>query len=282
MSTIKQALAVACIQLNQHPGAPARLEAEILLAYVLGKPRAYLHTWPELPLENHILNQYQALVQRRCLGEPIAYITGQREFWGLPLNVSPATLIPRPETERLVEIALELIPAEASWRIADLGTGGGALALALGSERPRCEITGTDISAAALAIAEENRRHLNLVNVRFAAGRWFDPLKGLRFDLVVSNPPYVGCNDPHLQEGDLRFEPQQALSAGPDGLEAIREIICDAVDYLIPGGWLILEHAFDQGDSVTTLFIENGFTRVFCHRDYAERERATAGQLPAK
>ncbi|HEY5602421.1 MAG TPA: peptide chain release factor N(5)-glutamine methyltransferase [Gammaproteobacteria bacterium] len=279
MSTIQQALTTAFSQLNQLPDVAARLEAEILLAYALAKPRAYLHTWPQQVLEKSVLDRFGTLVQRRCRGEPVAYITGQREFWGLPLTVSTATLIPRPETERLVEIALEKIPAQASWHIADLGTGSGALAFALASERPRCEITGTDISTAALAIAKANRQRLNLTNVRFIAGRWFDPLSGRRFDLVISNPPYVASGDPHLQQGDLRFEPRQALSAGPDGLEAIREIVSSAHAHLQPGGWLMLEHGFAQGDAVVKLFTDNGFAHVQCHRDYAERERATVGRF---
>ncbi len=282
MSTTKEALLAASAKINQLPDVSAKLEAEILLAYVLGKPRSFLHTWPERSLEPRLLNQYQTLVQRRCHGEPIAYITGQREFWGLPLTVSPATLIPRPETERLVELALEKIPIDESWHIADLGTGSGALALALASERPLCQIIGTDISAAALAVAQKNGKRLNLTNVRFIQGRWFEPLKERHFDLVVSNPPYVASNDPHLQEGDLRFEPRQALSAGPDGLDAIREIIASAKTHLKPGAWLMLEHGYNQGDSIITLFEENGFSHVLCHRDYATRERATVGQWIAK
>ena len=282
MSTFKEALLAASAKINQLPDVSAKLEAEILLAYILEKPRSFLHTWPERSLEPHLLDQYQTLVQRRCRGEPIAYITGQREFWGLPLTVSSATLIPRPETERLVELALEKIPTDESWYIADLGTGSGALALALASERPLCQIVGTDISAAALAVAKENGKRLNLTNVRFIQGRWFEPLKDRHFDLVLSNPPYVASNDPHLQEGDLRFEPRQALSAGPDGLNAIREIITSAKTHLKPGAWLMLEHGYDQGDNVITLFEESGFSHVFCHRDYAARERATVGQWIAK
>lgn len=278
MSTIKQTILEASAQINLLSDVSAKLEAEVLLAFALQKSRAYLHTWPELSLEPHILDQYHALVQRRCRGEPIAYITGQREFWGLPLKVSPATLIPRPETERLVEIALQQIPKGADWDLADLGTGSGALALALASERPACNIVGTDISADALAIAEQNRRELKLENVRLVEGRWFEPLIDLHFDLVVSNPPYVARNDPHLQEGDLRFEPQQALSAGPDGLEAIREIVVSAKNHLKPGAWLMLEHGYNQGEAVINLFKQNGFNHVFCHQDYAERERATVGQ----
>jgi release factor glutamine methyltransferase len=177
-----------------------------------------------------------------------------------------------------VEITLQKIPPDEHLLIADLGTGSGALALALASERPLCQIVGSDISEAALAIAEQNRQQLKLENVRFVEGRWFEPLHDLLFDLVISNPPYVASNDPHLQEGDLRFEPQQALRAGPDGLEAIRAILADAGSHLKPGAWLILEHGYDQGEAVIQLLETSGFNHVICHQDYAARERATVGQ----
>ncbi|WP_455220033.1 peptide chain release factor N(5)-glutamine methyltransferase [Kaarinaea lacus] len=279
MSTIQQTLAEAQSRLNTLPDISPKLESEILLAYVVNKPRSYLYTWPEQVLETHQLAQFQSLVDRRCTGEPIAYITSLREFWGLPLKVSPATLIPRPETERLVEIALQHIPDHESWQIADLGTGSGALALAIASERPQCQLIATDISADALRIAEQNRNDLQLNNVRFIQGRWFEPLNNYQFDLVVSNPPYVAENDPHLLEGDLRYEPQQALSAGPDGLDAIREILATAIPHLKPGAWLMVEHGYDQGNTVMALFAQSGFEQVICHADYAERERTTVGQV---
>ena len=279
MSTIKQALTEGQHSLSALPDIAPKLESEILLAYVIHKPRSYLYTWPEKVLEAHQLTQFQSLVDRRCTGEPIAYITGQREFWGLPLKISPATLIPRPETERLVEIALQHIPEDEAWQIADLGTGSGALALAIASERPQCQVIATDISAEALRIAEQNRNDLQLSNVRFIQGRWFEPLNDIQFDLVVSNPPYVAENDPHLLEGDLRFEPQQALSSGPDGLEAIREILGSAKSYMKSGASLLLEHGYDQGNAVVSLFTQAGFEQVICHSDYAERERATVGQM---
>ena len=279
MSTIKQALAEAQHRLSDLPGVSHKLESEILLAYVIHRPRSYLYTWPERTLEAQQLTKFQSLIERRSSGEPIAYITEEREFWGLPLRVSPATLIPRPETERLVEIALQQIPENESWQIADLGTGSGALALAIASERPLCQIVATDISEDALCIAEQNRKVLTLENVRFVQGRWFEPLNGIRFDLVVSNPPYVAEKDPHLLEGDLRFEPQQALSSGPDGLDAIRTILSSAKSHMKPDAWLILEHGYDQGSTVMALFKQYGFTQVFCHADYADRERATVGQM---
>ena len=279
MSTIKQALADAQNQLSSLPDISPKLESEILLAYVIHKSRSYLYTWPERILESQQLTQFQSLIERRSSGEPIAYITGEREFWGLPLKVSPATLIPRPETERLVEIALQQIPENKPWQIADLGTGSGALALAIASERPLCQIVATDISEDALRIAEQNRNDLKLENVRFVQGRWFEPLNGIRFNLVVSNPPYVAENDPHLLKGDLVFEPQQALSSGPDGLDAIRSILASAKSHLQPDAWLMLEHGYDQGSRIMALFEKYSFTQVFCHADYAERERATVGQM---
>ena len=280
MNTIEQALAEARQQIKSLPHAPTKLEAEVLLAFALQQSRSYLYTWPQRALTEEQDARFRELVARRCRGEPIAYITGRREFWGLDLKVSPATLIPRPETEHLVEIALHYIPEHQPMTIADLGTGSGALALALASERPRCQIIATDVSTPALEIAEQNRQNLQLANVRFLHGRWFAPLANLRFDIVVSNPPYVAADDPHLQRGDLRFEPQQALSSGPDGLHDIREIITTAPGYMKPGAWLILEHGYNQGDAVTDLFHHGGFTRVACHHDYAERERTTIGQLP--
>lgn len=280
MTTLEQALAEARQRISQLPHAAAKLEAELLLAFVLEQDRSYLYCWPERNLSETQLHAFGELVARRCAGEPIAYITGSREFWGLQLKVSPATLIPRPETEHLVEIALHFIPRHQSLHIADLGTGSGALALALASERPRCQITATDNSAAALDIAEYNRQHLQLDNVRFLPGRWFNPLTGMQFDMVVSNPPYVASDDPHLQQGDLRFEPQQALCSGVDGLQDIRDIIRAAPDYLRPGARLILEHGYRQGNAVTALLRQRGFRQVSCHQDYAERERTSLGQWP--
>ncbi|MGD8569176.1 MAG: peptide chain release factor N(5)-glutamine methyltransferase [Gammaproteobacteria bacterium] len=280
MNTIEQALAEARQQLNTLPHASAKLEADILLANAIDQPRSYLYTWPERLLTPQQQNRFQTLLARRYQGEPIAYITGHREFWGLDLMVSPAVLIPRPETERLVEIALQYIPENQPADIADLGTGSGALALALASERSHCRVSAIDSSAAALEVAERNRHKLKLANVRFYHGRWFDPLTPQQFDLVVANPPYVADGDPHLQQGDLRFEPPEALTAGADGLDDIREIIRKAPAHLKPGGWLILEHGYNQGDAVVELFNQNGFTHVLCYPDYAERERAAVGQMP--
>ncbi|WP_455376135.1 peptide chain release factor N(5)-glutamine methyltransferase [Kaarinaea lacus] len=274
---IKDCLEEARQQLHSQ-GDIAKLESEVLLAFVLNKPRSYLYTWPEQVLNSTQLEHFRELVKRRIDGEPIAYITGVKEFWGLPLKVTPDTLIPRPETERLVEIVLQLIPENTPFRVADLGTGSGAIALAIASERPNISIEATDVSDAALAVATENQSALQISNVQFRSGRWLEAFSDASFNIIISNPPYVAEGDPHLQQGDLRFEPQQALSSGVDGLTDIREIIQSARDHLIDGAYLLLEHGFDQADAVIDLFEKSGYSEVRCFRDYAERERATIGR----
>ena len=280
--TIAQALQSAAQSIIETQQTNAKLEAEILLAFVLGKPRTHFYTWPEECLEEGTLNQFSIAVQRRCAGEPIAYITGTREFWGLPLKVTPDTLIPRPETERLVEIALEHIPEDRPSLIADLGTGSGAIALAIASERTQATIVASDANESTLEVAKINCADLKLTNISFLHGHWFDAFEKRSdephaFNLIISNPPYVAEQDPHLQQGDLRFEPQQALSSGPDGLQDIREIISKSREHLESGGYLLLEHGADQADRVIDLFEKSGYSRVQCFRDYAERERATIG-----
>ncbi|MGM0594053.1 MAG: peptide chain release factor N(5)-glutamine methyltransferase [Pseudomonadota bacterium] len=248
-------------QLARSSDSP-RLDVELLLCHLLGKPRSYLFTWPEQVLDAQQLEAFAALLARRESGEPVAHILGRREFWSLALTVSADTLIPRPETELLVEVALARIPEQAHWRMADLGTGSGAIALALASERPRCRITAVERSEAALAVAQDNVRRLGLENVVLRQGSWFEPLAGERFALIVSNPPYIPEGDPHLAQGDLRFEPKAALSAGADGLEDIRHLIAHAPEYLEAGGWLLLEHGYDQGDAVVALLRERGYEAV--------------------
>lgn len=285
--TIKQCLADAQQKL-QSPNSEsqqdaAKLEAEVLLAFVLEKPRSHLYTWPEQEIHFKHSERYNRLVKRRFSGEPIAYITGEREFWGLRLKVSPDTLIPRPETERLVEIALEYIPPQSAFRIADLGTGTGAIALALASERPNTLIVATDISDAALSVARRNQAEFGLSNVQFFQGNWFEALNryqdsAKRFDFILSNPPYVAEQDPHLQQGDLRFEPVQALSSGKNGLQDIKTIILEATRFLADGAYLLIEHGYDQADDVIDLFDKSGYSDVKCFRDYGERERATIGR----
>jgi len=270
------------LQLGRHElagQAAARLEAEILLAFCLGAPRSLLYAQPELELSEDQSGGFQALLQRRRAGEPIAYVTGVREFWSLRLHVTPAVLIPRPETELLVERALELIPADSVWRIADLGTGSGAVALALAKERPACEVHAVDLSGAALEVAKDNARRLGLERVRFHQGHWCEPLAGA-FRLIAANPPYVGEDDPHLHTGDCRFEPRQALTPGPDALAAIREIASQTRGRLEPGGWLMLEHGPGQGEGVREVMEKAGFRDVSTLRDLLGHERLTVGRTP--
>lgn len=258
------------------PSSPsARLDAEVLLMHLLKVGRQALITRASETLGSHRLDAFREMVARRAAGEPVAYITGVREFWSLPIHVSPAVLIPRPETEMLVECALARIPRDGECVIADLGTGSGAVALAIAHERPHAEIIATDASPAAIEVARNNAHRLGLTNVEFRLGDWHAPLAGRRFDVIVSNPPYVRALDLHLHEGDLRFEPQTALIAGPDGLDAIRHIVAHAHERLTPGGWLLLEHGFDQAADVAELLRAVDFTDILNHRDLAKLPRVT-------
>jgi release factor glutamine methyltransferase len=253
------------------------LDAELLLAHVLSKTRAHLKAHPEhLPTPDQA-RRYTDLIERRAAGEPVAYILGYRDFWTLTLSVNPSVLVPRPETELLVERALELGPAGRA-RVADLGTGSGAIALALASERPEWAVIATDASQAALRTAQANAATLGLDRVTFLAGRWFEPLTGRRFELIASNPPYVSEGDAALQDATLQHEPQIALASGPDGLSALREIVQSAPDYLERRGWLILEHGSDQAAAVARELVGRGFGHVRSHRDLAGHERITEGQ----
>jgi len=247
------------------------------MAHVLESTRSFLYANPELELPYRRSENFKKLVKQRALGEPIAYLTGNCEFWSLPLEVSSAVLIPRPETERLVEVALEKIPLKADWRIADLGTGSGAIALALASERSKCEIHATDISTAAINVARGNASHLGINHVRFHQGSWSQPLQG-KFHLIVSNPPYVNADDPHLKQGDLRFEPRKALTPGIDGLRAIRKITQLAEPILLNGGWLMFEHGFDQGGATRELLQNSGFINIETLQDLQGHERVTVGE----
>jgi release factor glutamine methyltransferase len=217
----------------------------------------------------------------RLRGEPLAYLVGQREFWSLPLRITPATLIPRPETELLVELALERLPYDAPLQVADLGTGSGAIALAIASERPNTKIVATDISAKALTVAKYNARKLKIYNVMFRQGNWCKPLANERFALIVCNPPYLANDDPHLCQGGLRFEPPLALLAGYDGLRAISAIVPQAIAHLQSGGWLLLEHGYDQCEKVSALLQENGFIETTQHQDAANINRVSIGRRPS-
>lgn len=256
-----------------------RLDLELILAQLLGKDRTWLYTWPETPLTADQLAEFERALQRRRAGEPVAHIIGRRDFWTLSLQVDNSTLIPRPDSERLVELALELTAGRAPGRALDLGTGTGALALAFASERPGWQVSGLDVSADAVALAERNRQALALGNVAFAQSDWFAALApGERFHLIFANPPYIDPNDPHLSEGDVRFEPRSALVAKKGGLADIEHIINTAPRFLVPGAWLLLEHGWDQGPAVRDRLAAAGFSAPTSHRDLGNRERVTQGR----
>lgn len=270
----------ATLELARIPHTPARLEAETLLGSCLEQPRSYLYAWPHREVPPETLTRFRRLLRRRLGGEPLAYILGRREFWSLDLKVTPATLIPRPETELLVELALELLPEHPSQRVLELGTGCGAIAAALAWERPGWNLSASDASPEALTVARSNFERLGLGNVRSFLGDWYDALpRGERFQLILSNPPYVAVGDPHLDLGDLPWEPHSALVAGPDGLAAIRRILRGAPDRLAPAGWVLLEHGFDQGPSVRGLLQQAGFGAIRTCLDLAGLERATLGRF---
>ncbi len=273
--TIKSCLHYLSQQL-QDQSTPT-LEAEILIAHALAVPRSYLYSHPEYVLKENERNLLHNLLNRRLMGEPIAYILGEKEFWSLPLMVNQHTLIPRPETELLVELTLAKLPKQASIKVADLGTGSGAIALALAQARPHWQIVATDQSLAALQVAQANAQRLHLSNVRFNQGDWCSALGADRFAAIVSNPPYIPRDDPHLDKGDLRFEPKTALAAGEDGLAAFRKIIPQAKHHLTSAGWLLLEHGFDQGSAVRDLMQQAGYQKIQTHEDLTHIGRVTIG-----
>ncbi|HWD34134.1 peptide chain release factor N(5)-glutamine methyltransferase [Pseudomonas sp. GZD-222] len=261
------------------PDSPtARLDVELLLAAAIGKSRSYLHTWPERIVSSEAALTFAEYLQRRRSGEPVAYILGQQGFWNLDLEVAPHTLIPRPDTELLVETALELLPLTPV-RVLDLGTGTGAIALALASERAQWQVVAVDRVLEAVALAERNRQRLQLNNVQVRSSHWFDSVAGERFDLIVSNPPYIAAEDPHLVAGDVRFEPSSALVAGADGLDDLRIIISQAPAHLLPGGWLLLEHGYDQAAAVRELLAQHDFEQIESRIDLGGHERISLGRL---
>lgn len=277
MKRIDQLLAYAA----QIDSPTAQLDAELLLAFVLDKPRSYLYTWPDKTVSEQQSAAFMALFERRQRGEPVAYLLGRQGFWTLDLQVAEHTLIPRADTELLVEAALQLGDAQSALQVLDLGTGTGALALALASERAQWALTGVDRIESAVALAQSNQRQLQLSNVTFLHSHWFSALAGQRYDLIISNPPYIADNDPHLQRGDVRFEPLSALVSGPDGLDDLRLIIAQAPAYLSANGWLLLEHGFDQARAVRELLQQAGFVDVSSRRDLSEHERISLGRLPS-
>lgn len=263
------------------PGGSPQRDLEILLGHCLERSRTWLFTWPEAEVAGKRLEQFNHLVARRRSGEPVAYIIGQREFWSLELEVDSSTLIPRPDTETLVEWALDL-PLPGGARVVDLGTGTGAIALALASERPGWIVVGVDASDEAVALAKRNSKRCDLARVQMLQSDWFAALEGQHFDLIVSNPPYIEAQDPHLEQGDVRFEPHTALVAGDHGLADLAHLSAQAPGYLSEGGWLLLEHGFNQAAAVRQLLLDLGFAKVRSRRDMGGHERISGGQYLAK
>lgn len=283
--TVADALAWAVSRLTAVPRpalAPAspRLDAELLLAETLGTGRASLAAHPERRLTDAERDTFRTRIERRACGEPVAYVLARRDFWTLTLEVGPDVLVPRPETELLVELALAHVRDVRHPRIADLGTGSGAIGLALASERPDATVVLVDASPAALAVAERNRARLGLANASVRLGSWYAPLAGARFDVVVANPPYLAADDPHLASPELGHEPRGALVAGGDGLDDVAALADGALAHLVPGGRLIVEHGATQGDAVRHRFAQAGLVDVTTARDLGGHERATTGRAP--
>lgn len=260
----------------------ARLEARVLAAHAWQTSPAWLiahDTDPATPAQQLAI---ASLIAQRTAGEPVAYILGEREFFGLRFAVTPAVLIPRPDTELLVEAALRHVPEQAACRILDLGTGSGAIAITLAYQRPMANVVAVDASIEALAVAQTNARRLGTGNVSFVAGNWYSELAVKKFDMIVANPPYIAAVDPHLDAGDLRFEPRQALASGNDGLDDLRIIIAGAPMHLVKDGWLLLEHGYDQADAVMALLQQNGFTQTATQCDLAGLNRVSGGRWPGE
>lgn len=275
--TIQQALQQARHALNMHDSA--RLDAEVLLAHLLDKPRSHLLAWPDKILAQDQAHAFDKLILRRARGEPVAHLTGEREFWSMNLEVSADTLIPRPDTETLVEQVLQRLPADRRLQLADLGTGSGAVALALATERPGWTLYAVDRSEDCITIARRNARRLSPGNVHCSVGDWFSAFAPSSLDALVSNPPYVADNDPHLQQGDVRFEPLSALTAGTDGLDAIRRLAGTAASVLRSHGHLFLEHAPEQAEEVHNILNKNNFTGIQVGKDLAGRVRISSARL---
>lgn len=269
------------VALNLDP-REARFEAQILLCHAIQQPRAYLAAHDRDPVSPEQAATFAVLLQRRLDGEPIAYILGTREFYSLNFKVTPAVLIPRPETELLVELALERLPLRQPARILDLGTGSGAVAVTLALHRPQTEVIAVDQSAAALEVARENAQRLGVGNLSLILSNWYSALNGEKFALIASNPPYIAAADPHLTQGDVRFEPPSALASGADGLDDIRTIIRGAAAHLKPGGWLLFEHGYDQAAACRKLLTQAGFEQIASASDLAGIARVTYGQLNAQ
>ena len=276
--TLEQAIAAGA-DLLASSSESAKLDAQVLLLHILQKPRSYLFTWPEHVLSDEQQSQFNVFIQRRLKGEPVAHITGLREFWSLSLEVNATTLIPRPDTETLVEQALEVtVPATA--KVLDLGTGTGAIALALGSEMPSWQITAVDRVSDAVALATRNQQRLAINNVHVKQSNWFSELHGEKFNLIVTNPPYIESSDIHLNQGDVRFEPLSALVADDCGMSDIKQIITQSRDYLSSNGYLLIEHGFEQGEAVRHFFEKMAFVNIKTVKDLGNNDRVTLALWP--
>lgn len=260
-----------------HASDTPHLDAEVLLCHCLSKNRSYLRAWPEHHPSAAQSLQFWALIEQRCLGEPIAYLTGQREFWSRAFMVSPDVLIPRPDTELLIELSLQHLPSNQAGKIIDMGTGSGILAITLAAERPLADVIATDISSAALNIAKKNAQQLAVGNIRFLISDWFDAVTESNFDLVISNPPYIAADDPHLQQGDVRFEPESALISGEEGLKDIRLLSEQARNHLKPNGLLLIEHGYNQQTQAQAILQTLNYRQIQTHPDLSGNPRVTSG-----
>ena len=278
MTNIKQALQSAREKLKQSSASFA-LDCEVLLCHILHVKKAYLYTYPEKTLTEIQLSCFQELVNARQAGKPIAYLTGKQEFWSLDLNVTPATLIPRADTELLVSKTLEKLTNINSAQILELGTGSGAISLAIAKSRPDINIIAADVCQAALDVAINNAKELAIINIKFVLSNWYSKIGDIKFDAIVANPPYIEADDPHLKQGDVRFEPKNALISGNDGLESLTQIISDAKKHLKQGGHILVEHGYNQGPAVKQLLANNGFTELSCWQDLAGNDRVSYGRF---
>ncbi len=274
---IVEALKNAQQQLNLFDSA--KLDAEILLCSVLNCERPYVYAHPEQELSNKEIGSFNKLIPLRAEGQPVAHLINHKEFWSLSLHITKDTLIPRPETEFLVEKVLNIIPSDLNKKILDMGTGSGAIAIAIASERPLANLTATDNSDAAIKVAKQNADTHKIENIKFIKADWFENENIKTYDLIVSNPPYIENNDPHLKQGDVRYEPISALASGKDGLDDLRIIIRESKNHLSQQGWLLVEHGYNQGEAVKQLFIENGYVSLSTLKDYSGNDRISIGQL---